>query len=605
LKSLLSNIKRRFYQRFTHRLDTPRDLRLSRFFAEWIDVGFLRHRWTNEGEIAPGVIRANNPDEARWDKYANRGIKTALNLRNDTTRSPFLFAKQASENRGITFVSAPMLPRQAPTRENLLGLINLFPTLEKPILMHCKSGADRTGLAAAIWRMTQEGESLADARSELSLRYIHRRDSDTGVLDEVLDAYEPFEAKMDFRTWVETEYDPTAAQQKFEANRPKRGVFGTIRHFYKDVYTYAQHREAVWHDSFAKPVVTEADAKRARFFMTWIDHGILRGVWRNFHRIGDGVFRSNHPTEARFRTYAADGFKTVINLRGASMQPQYQLEKRICADLNLALIDIEMSGGRAPTKDNIQALLSAYETAERPMILHCKSGADRTGFAAALYQVTQGVPFEIAQKQLSLRYLHLRGGSKGILGWVLQQYQAETAKSGQSFAEWAKESYDPESLTAGFKAFRGNGQFPAPTTPLSRGRPCKKIAAVTRYCGAAGSLDQWFDHYGKEFGYSSLFVIVDGFEHKVAKRDGVTYISVPAGFLDARKISNLIEVLLRSFDMVTGVKITDRLAPDTTGQALAEHLSEISDQSMLSRLNAATKSGGVSGVAKNIVGSGT
>jgi protein tyrosine phosphatase (PTP) superfamily phosphohydrolase (DUF442 family) len=282
VKPIFSEIKRRFYGRFTHNLETPLDRRRSLFFAEWIDFGFLRHRWTNEGEVAPGVIRTNNPDEKRWAGYAKRGIKTVLNLRNDTERAPFKLAQEACDTHGMRLVSVPMFPRHAPPRETLLGLIDLFPTLEKPILMHCKSGADRTGLVAAIWLLTQEGASLATAREELSLRYIHRRDSETGVLDEVLDAYAPYEGKMDFRAWVETTYDPVAADAAYQAHRPRRGALRTIRHFYKDVYAYAQYRELVWHQSFAKPVETEEDAKRARFFMKWIDHGVLRGLWPNY-----------------------------------------------------------------------------------------------------------------------------------------------------------------------------------------------------------------------------------------------------------------------------------------------------------------------------------
>ncbi len=259
---IFTSLKRRLYARFNHRIDNPADRKRSALFAEWIDFGFLRHTWTNDGKIAPDVFRANNPDEKRFRSYAKYGIRTVVNLRNDVERAPSKFAKERALSNGMDYISYPLFPRRAPTRGELLGLIDLLPTLQKPILFHCKSGADRTGLTAAIWLLTQENVLLKAARAELSLKYIHRRDSETGVLDEVLDAYEHFETEMGFRQWAIDHYDPQDAEKLAAARKPKRRFWNTLRHFYRDVYTYAQLRKAVWHESFSKAVVTAKDRKR-------------------------------------------------------------------------------------------------------------------------------------------------------------------------------------------------------------------------------------------------------------------------------------------------------------------------------------------------------
>lgn len=599
MKPLLRDIKRRYYARFTHKLDTPKDRKSSLFFREWIDVGFLRHRWTNEGAVAPDVIRTNNPNEKRWAEYAERGIKTALNLRNDTDRAPFKLAQEACEAHGINLVSFPMLPRIAPPRETLLELIDLLPTLEKPVLLHCKSGADRTGLVGAIWRLTQEDEPLAIAREELSLRYIHRRDSETGVLDEVLDAFEPFEGQLSFRDWVETEYDPEKAQLRFEQNRPQRNLWGRLKYFYKDVYTYAQYREAVWHDSFTRPIKSEADEKRARFFVKWIDHGVLRTFWHNFHKVGDEIYRSNHPSEARFRKYAADGFKTVVNLRGASAQPQYLIEQKLCSELGLTLIDIPMSGTQAPSRDIVLSLLDTFETAEGPMFLHCKSGADRTGFASALYQLSSGVPYETARRQLSLRYLHLKRGSKGVLGWVLQQY-AQNPHT-QNLRDWVQNHYDPDAMTNGFRALRGKGSFPA---RVDGG----KVAVITSVGPDLSGLDAWLDYYGTHLGNAALYVIVHGFAAALPPQDGVTFIQTPQSYTTdgakqaAARTSNLAEALLRTHDSVVGVEVDEFLALDPArGMTLADYLSGLTGYApvAVSVMQAAKATGDVSAMLQS------
>lgn len=580
---IFSSLKRRLYSRFNHRIDTPEDRKKSALFTEWIDVGFLRHRWTNDGKIAPGVFRANHPNEKRFKDYAESGIRTVVNLRNDTERAPSKFSNEFTISNGMTYVSYPLFPRRAPTREELLGLIELFPTLEKPILFHCKSGADRTGLTAAIWLLTQENTPLSEARVELSLKYIHRRDSETGVLDEILDGYEPFEAELSFPQWVAEHYDPQDAERASEMAKPKRRAWGTIVHFFKDVYTYAQHREAEWHQSFAKEIRTEEDRKRATVFMRWIDHGILRTFWTNFDEIAPGVFRSNHPTEKRFRRYAQEGFKTIINLRGASMQPQYQLEKTLCAELELDLIDIEMEGGKAPSKEKLHALLEAFDTAEKPILIHCKSGADRTGLAAALYQLSIGKSIEDAKRQLSLRYLHLKGGDKGILDWIVDQYAVENAASAMPLRTWIDTSYDPEALTRGFHALRKIGFYPATATIAPNGKRQRKIAVITSVRNDTSFLSRWIDYYSQTFGATSLFVILDGFDQPVPNIKGVNFIRVPfvsksvvAGDKSrAARASNLAETLFHSFDIVIGTDVDEFIAVDPRlGLTLPEYLSQ-------------------------------
>lgn len=229
-------VKTWFKARFNHRIDTPADRRRSLWYARWADVGFLRHRWTNDGEVTQGVLRANNPTHARFQTYADAGVRTVLNLRNDTHLAPVKLAKERCAQLGLTYVNFPMAPRRAPKRQELLDLIALMPTLEKPVLMHCKSGADRTGLAAAIWLLTQDGAPLHIAQQQLSLRYLHRRDSETGVLDAVLDMFGAAPAGTDFTQWVATTYDPKQAK----AVRPKRGFASEAWSIARDLLRYAR-----------------------------------------------------------------------------------------------------------------------------------------------------------------------------------------------------------------------------------------------------------------------------------------------------------------------------------------------------------------------------
>ncbi len=439
---------------FKHEVASSKDRFMSRIFAEVMDLGILRHLWTNEGEIAPGVWRTNHPGRRRIKGYARRGFHTVLNLRNDTDKAPCRLAQNDFEDNGMAYFSYPMAPRHAPKAEVLLGLIALFPKLEKPVLIHCKSGADRTGLAAALWLLTQEGASMAEARRQLSLEYLHFREFETGVLDAVLDLYEEEGRGRSFEEWVRTGYDPLAANFRAQSISSGLGQMEKLDILRAGLWKYAQFREAVWHKSFEGPYTTDRQRRRARFFMNWVDHGILRTFWHNQAEISPGVIRANHPSEKRLRRMATEGLKTVINLRGASMQPQYLLEKELCDELGLDLVDIPMTATAAPTAASILKLFATLDRCEKPALIHCKSGADRTSIAAALWLLDQGATMAEARAQMSIRFIHLKSSAKGVLDAVLDDFEAANIGGAVSVRDWLKSGYNPEAITERFRRQR-------------------------------------------------------------------------------------------------------------------------------------------------------
>ena len=69
---------------------------------------------------------------------------------------------------------------------------DLFNTIEMPALMHCKSGADRAGLMAALYLLIHRKRPVAEAMQQLSFRYLHVRQAKTGMLDSFFEAYAPY-----------------------------------------------------------------------------------------------------------------------------------------------------------------------------------------------------------------------------------------------------------------------------------------------------------------------------------------------------------------------------------------------------------------------------
>jgi len=59
--------------------------------------------------------------------------------------------RDACERYGVTLDFAPLGAREAPTADRIFILLDKFKTINAPFLMHCKSWADRAGLASAIY----------------------------------------------------------------------------------------------------------------------------------------------------------------------------------------------------------------------------------------------------------------------------------------------------------------------------------------------------------------------------------------------------------------------------------------------------------------------
>ncbi|MFN3442180.1 MAG: tyrosine-protein phosphatase, partial [Rhizobium rosettiformans] len=103
------------------------------------------------------------------------------------------------------------------------------------------------------------------------------------------------------------------------------------------------------------------------------------------------------------------GIKTVINLRGENPgKDWYDDEIAATAAHGARHVDFGMSARKDLTAERTQELLSILKTAEQPILVHCMSGADRTGLASVIFlQQVAGVDEEEAEWQLSPLYGHI------------------------------------------------------------------------------------------------------------------------------------------------------------------------------------------------------
>lgn len=187
----------------------------------WKDHAFLRTAFTNAHWIGPDLVRANQPSPSQLAWWKRRGIRTVVNLRGARDESYYALEADACRRLGLTLIDAPLDSRDAPTAERVRRAREIFRTIEYPALIHCKSGADRAGLMAVLYRHFHLGEPIAEARRELGKRTMHHREGMTGVLDHVFDVYERDIAAsgVSFADWIDgPAYDPRALKADFKAS---------------------------------------------------------------------------------------------------------------------------------------------------------------------------------------------------------------------------------------------------------------------------------------------------------------------------------------------------------------------------------------------------
>lgn len=171
----------------------------------------------------------------------------------------------------------------------------------------------------------------------------------------------------------------------------------------------------------------------------------------NFHVVVPGeVYRSAQPSPADLRCWTDRyGLRTVINLRGESSGDFHAEQRAAAGELALRMVDVRFSAMNHPPRPQLLRLIDALENSPRPILLHCKRGADRTGIAAVLAAMAVGgQDYATARKQLSWQYGHLDSDTDKIAG-LLHRYERYCREAGldtggwEQFRRWATQEYHP------------------------------------------------------------------------------------------------------------------------------------------------------------------
>jgi hypothetical protein len=169
----------------------------------------------NFGVVDPGLVYRSAQPTADLPRLIRAyRLAAVLNLRGGSPSDSWYASEvRLTRENAVVFYDLPLNATQRPTRRDLIRLLDLFDRTPYPLLIHCKQGSDRTGLAAALYVLSRRGESPAQALRAFSIGYGHVALGGPAHLHEPFLEYGAWlqshglsHTPTRFRTWVEQVY---------------------------------------------------------------------------------------------------------------------------------------------------------------------------------------------------------------------------------------------------------------------------------------------------------------------------------------------------------------------------------------------------------------
>lgn len=145
--------------------------------------------------------------------------------------------------------------------------------------------------------------------------------------------------------------------------------------------------------------------------LLWLWQSSMVRLTKNFYEIDPGKFYRSaqlSPGELKEAIHKY-GIKTVISLRGAP-ENSYWVKPQVKAleEENVKFYSFGWTSDYFPDTEEFKNYLKTLKTADYPILVHCRTGADRTGEATAMYAIDfMHMPKDEAiEKYLNWHYWH-------------------------------------------------------------------------------------------------------------------------------------------------------------------------------------------------------
>jgi protein tyrosine phosphatase (PTP) superfamily phosphohydrolase (DUF442 family) len=155
------------------------------------------------------------------------------------------------------------------------------------------------------------------------------------------------------------------------------------------------------------------------------DHSFLTIFRLNVHKVSDELYRSAQPNPYQLKNLIKKyNLKTVVNLRGSKDLAILELERDVCKEMGVDLVEVEYHSRDIPELWRIEKAKEIFDSISYPALIHCKSGSDRTGLLSTLYlYFRKKIEIKDGIHQLNfIPYGHFNYGETGRLDFYFQSF---------------------------------------------------------------------------------------------------------------------------------------------------------------------------------------
>lgn len=172
------------------------------------NVSFNSHHYSHTKPITPSdtititnfhpvdetLMRGAKPTQAQLQELKNNGVKTIISFctnYNPQTKKYGGLPEEANwaEKLGMKFYWMPMHSTENPMFSDVdkfLQVTDNARTKGEKVFIHCRHGADRTGVFSAIYRLTNQNVKLSDVIREL-MAYGHDANHNPNIIPFLID----------------------------------------------------------------------------------------------------------------------------------------------------------------------------------------------------------------------------------------------------------------------------------------------------------------------------------------------------------------------------------------------------------------------------------
>jgi len=199
---------------------------LGRTFA-WLYAMFVEHNFTNLirfnfHQISEEAYRSSQPTMWQLRRMVKRhGIKTIVNLKDANPKSAYyLFEREQCDKIGVRLVDVSIASRSIPSIQRIRRAKEVFESVEYPIWMHCKAGADRAGIYSTLYQHFRQGIPITETNQLKLWPFGHIKHSKAGKADYFFECFSKFQKEryeVGFLEWSDNYADREKMDAEFVA----------------------------------------------------------------------------------------------------------------------------------------------------------------------------------------------------------------------------------------------------------------------------------------------------------------------------------------------------------------------------------------------------